>query len=318
MNLKKWFIFLLTVIMMMPMFCMTASAAEMPKFRYELTVDGKDVVEVTPGDVITVTLHLYRSDKDEAYTMHAMQDEIRYDSEFFELVDGTTLLSNGIQSTDIALVDHHREFYMNYVSLAGGSKWDSNMRIGTFQLRVIATEGATTVSNQDYLVSLPDGSGSYKCDANDLTVVLTTECTVKFETNGGTPIAPIKAIYGEKIVRPEDPIREGKHLVGWFKDIHLTDEWKFKSDTVTGNMTLYAKWADGDPKTADACIICGRDNTPIPGVPLCWLCLLILLLILLAILLVLIRCKKEMKCGKIQLRITRKEDNKHQGERDEE
>lgn len=304
MNLRKWFVFLLTVILMMPAFCMTASAAETPEFRYELSVDGKDTVEVNTGDVITVTLYLYRTDEDEAYTMYAMQDEVRYDSEFLELVEGTTLLSNGIQSTDIALVDHHREFYMNYVGLTGGNQWDSKMRIGTFQLRVIGTTGTTTVSNQDYLVSLPDGSGSYKCDANVLTVILSTECTVKFETNGGTPIDPIMAIYGETIDRPEDPIREGKHLVGWFKDIHLTQEWDFENDLVTGNMTLYAKWADGDPVAEDdACIICGSDRNGFFGI--CWLCLIILLLIIILILVVLYAIRRNKKRQKKKGRFER-------------
>ena len=251
MNLKKWYVFLLIIVLLLPAFSVNVFAAESskaPEFRYELTVDGNDTVEVNTGDVITITLHLYRTDEDANYTMYAMQDEIRYDSEFFELVDDSILLSDGIQSTDIALVDNHREFYMNYVSLTGGNTWNSKMRVGTFQLRDIGVAGTSTITNQDYLVSLPDGSGSYKCDANELTVIVSSECTIKFETNGGTPIEPIIAIYGEKLERPEDPVREGKHLAGWFKDIHLTEEWDFDKDTVKGNMTLYAKWADGSGK----------------------------------------------------------------------
>lgn len=300
MNLKKWFIFLLTILLLLPTLCLTALAADTPEFRYELTVDGKDTVEVNTGDIITVTLHLYRTDADAAYTMHAMQDEIRYDSEYFELVPDSALLGNGIQSTDIALVDNHREFYMNFVSLSGGAQWAATSRVGSFQLRVIGESGVTTITNQDFLVSLPDGSGSYSCQANELTVILSTDCTVKFQSNGGTPIDPVIAIYGETLTRPDDPIREGKHLEGWYKDIHLSEEWNFETDVVKGNMTLYAKWADGDPVIEDGeCVICGRPAAvEIFGITLCLRCLILLLIILLALLAIISQVILKRKIGR--------------------
>ena len=110
MNLRKWFTILLTILLLIPALSIPTSAAETLEYRYELTVDGKDTVEVNTGDVITVTLHLYRTDEDAPYTMHAMQDEIRYDSEFFKLVENSAILAKGIQSTDIAMIDNHREF----------------------------------------------------------------------------------------------------------------------------------------------------------------------------------------------------------------
>lgn len=290
MNIKKWFVSLLVILLLFPVLSLSAYAAVGdPEFYYELTVDGKDTVEVNPGDVITVTLHLYRTDSDTAYIMHAMQDEIRYDSNFLEVVENGELLSSGIQSTDIAREVDWREFYMNFVSLAGGATWQPKTRVGSFQLKVIGTSGVTTITNEDYLVSLKDGSGSYKCDANQVTVILTTDCTVKFETNGGTPIDPIQAIYGETIARPKDPVREGKHLEGWYKDIHLTEEWDFETDTVKGNMTLYAKWADGEADGARSCVICGRETNLVPGLALCWLCLLIIILILLILALIIVQ-----------------------------
>lgn len=303
MNIKKYFVFLLIFTLLLPIFCVSVSAADVPEFFYELTVDGKDTVEVEPGELITVTLYLYRTDADSSYTMYAMQDEIRYNSEFFELVEDSVLLSKSVKSTDIRVAENLREFYMNFLSFAGGERWEAKTRIGSFQLRVVGTSGVTTLTNEDYLVSLSDGSGSYQCEANVLTVILSTECMVKFESNGGTPVDPITAIYGELLTRPEDPVREGKYFVGWFKDIHLTEEWDFETDTVKGNMTLYAKWSDTPVNVSgDAnCFICHRENMLIPCVPLCWICMLILLLILLAIVVtvyVICRCKNSKgKCN---------------------
>lgn len=83
----------------------------------------KDTVNVNPGDVITVSFTLKRTDAEEAYTMYAMQDEIAYDSNFFELVDGSALVTNGIETRDLAMRDNMRKFYMNYVSMSGGDSW---------------------------------------------------------------------------------------------------------------------------------------------------------------------------------------------------
>lgn len=222
----------------------TGSGSAAPSFLFELSVDGKDAKEVEPGDVITVVLRLKRTDANEEYTMYAMQDEIRYDSTFLELVEGSAIVSTGIASTDIAMVDRYREFYMNYLSMAGGEKWNADTLIGSFQLKVTGDSGVTKISSEDYLVSYKDGSGSYPCEANEVTIILSTDCVVTFRTNGGSELEDITVQFGEKIPRPEEPEREGYELEGWYTDIHLTEEWNFDEDTVEGNMSLYAKWRE--------------------------------------------------------------------------
>lgn len=217
-------------------------------FKFELSVDGRQTKEVRTGDIITVVFHLERTDAEGPYTMYSMQDQIRYDSNFFELVPGGEILSKGIRSEDIALRGNYREFYMNFLSFGGGEEWNDRALIGSFQLKVIATSGVTKITNQDYYVFTKDGSKSYECEANELTIILSTECVVRFETNGGSDIEDVTAIYGEKLERPADPIKEGKRLVGWYKDIDLSEEWNFETDTVSGNMTLYAKWEDVPPE----------------------------------------------------------------------
>ena len=244
MNAKKCLVFLLSMLLLLPMLVLPAFAAGDPVLDYEVVIDGLEVKEAKPGDIITVTLYLQRTDSDEPYTMYAMQSELRYDSTFFELVEDSVSLYTGVNYTDIAVGGGFREFYMNFLSFTGGVEWQARTRVGSFQLRVIGTEGTSTITNEDYLVSKPGGSGSYECSSNELTVILSSDCTVKFETNGGSKIDPVNAIYGETIERPDDPVREGKEFVGWYRDIHLTEEWNFDTDTVTGNMTLYAKWVD--------------------------------------------------------------------------
>lgn len=256
----------------------TASAADNSReCFFELSVDGSDTKQVQPGDVITVAFYLNRTDSSEPYDMYAMQNEIRYDSRFFRLVEGSALLTDGIQSNDLGLRDEYREFYMNFVSMSGGEKWEARRLVGSIQLEVIGQTGVSKITNQDYLVSTADGQDHYEATCQDVTIIISTDCTVSFASNGGTEVADQVANYGEKVQRPEDPVRKGYHIEGWYTDIDLKDLWDFENDTVQGNMTLYAKWAEGDPAG---------------GFPWLWLVIGLLLLALLLLLLLLLLGKK--------------------------
>ncbi len=68
-------------------------------------------------------------------------------------------------------------------------------------------------------------------------------CVVTFDSMGGTSMNPVSNVTHNAIItRPADPVRPGFGLDGWFKDPGFTDEWNFAEDTVTENITLYAKW----------------------------------------------------------------------------
>lgn len=68
--------------------------------------------------------------------------------------------------------------------------------------------------------------------------------TVTFELGGhGAAIAPVTTIVkGSLIDEPQAPTAEGYRFVGWFKDSSCTVAWKFDTDTVQENMSLYAGW----------------------------------------------------------------------------
>jgi len=274
----------------------TVQAAQDPEFLYELSIDGKETKKAEPGDVITVTLTLHRTDAEEAYLMYAMQDEIRYDSSFFELVPDSEMLAQGVQFKDVAMRDDYREAYMNYLSLSGGVSWKAKTRVGTFQLKVIGTSGSSTITNEDYRVSKKDGSDSYVCQANSLTVTISNACSVTFKANGGSVVDSVQVEQGEKLNKPADPTKEGMEFAGWYCDIDLQQAWNFE-EPVTGNMTLYAKWTpkpvepdpgpvkpdpgpvEPDPVLPDPVVPQPGDEPNEGGFP--WWILLILLLVLL-------------------------------------
>lgn len=215
------------------------------EYLFALSVDGASQKEVQTGDIITVVFTLYRTDTDGESAMYAMQNEIRYDSDFFTLVEGSAMLSSGITTAEIGLRDHYREFYMNFVSLTGGESWSEKRLVGSFQLQVTATSGVSKITNEDYLVSTAAGDDGFTAKCQDVTIIVSSECTVKFESNGGTAVSSQTVTYGEKLERPNNPTRDGYRFLGWYKDIDLQIPWDFDADTVQGNMTLYAKWRAG-------------------------------------------------------------------------
>lgn len=69
--------------------------------------------------------------------------------------------------------------------------------------------------------------------------------TVTFDVQGhGTaPKSQAVAANGHA-VQPKAPIESGWTFEGWFKESSCINEYKFANETVTGNITLYAKWTE--------------------------------------------------------------------------
>ena len=224
--------------------------------------------------------------------MYAMQNELCYDGDFFELVEDSFVVKPDVVFSDIGLVDQHRELYMNYLSLRGGEQWSADEIVGTVQLRVIAESGTTVVENQNYLVSTQNGMDRYASEATDLTVVLSTDCTVDFDSNGGSPVPSQTVQFGEKIQEPEAPVREGYDFDGWYADIFLKESWGFEADVVEGNMRLYAKWtpqAQTDPSESV--------NEPLPQEPADmtyrWVTIALALVVVWLLILLIVKKKKQ-------------------------
>ncbi len=73
-----------------------------------------------------------------------------------------------------------------------------------------------------------------------------SQYNVTFDKNSGdTDAAPsaITADQGTTITTPAvAPTRDGYTFGGWYKEAECVNAWNFDTDTVTANITLYAKW----------------------------------------------------------------------------
>ncbi len=237
--MKKILRFLLFILLFTSL-AFSVMASRQISFDFQLTVDGQDAIQAATGDIFTVTLTQKRSDCAEPYTLLAMQDEIIYDKTFFRLVENSDQTMEGIQTRDLARRDHHRSHYLNFVSLSGGTQWDPEVVIGSFQLEVIGTTGVSRIEHQNCLVSLIKDECVSTC--RDLTVTISDRCEAQFDTRGGSAVSAVIVPQGSLLQKPADPVREGYLFVGWYKDIDCMEPWLFAQDNVDQNLHLFAKW----------------------------------------------------------------------------
>ena len=65
---------------------------------------------------------------------------------------------------------------------------------------------------------------------------------VTFDSLEGSPLPSQAVIHGGHAAQPAAPVRTGFTFGGWYADPACTRPWRFQSDAVTGDLTLYAKW----------------------------------------------------------------------------
>lgn len=85
---------------------------------------------------------------------------------------------------------------------------------------------------------------------------------VSFESNGGSMIESIEVVENSLLTQPTNPIREEYTFEGWFEDQELTIPWVFETNTVTKDITLYAKW-EIIPPTSFTVTYQTNDGSPI-------------------------------------------------------
>lgn len=65
---------------------------------------------------------------------------------------------------------------------------------------------------------------------------------ITFDSKGGSLVPPQDVEQYHNAISPAMPTKISYEFGGWYKDAYCTNIWNFDSDTVTSNVTLYAKW----------------------------------------------------------------------------
>jgi uncharacterized repeat protein (TIGR02543 family) len=67
--------------------------------------------------------------------------------------------------------------------------------------------------------------------------------TVTFNSNGGSNVTAQTVDHGSNAAEPQNVTREYHTLAGWYEDnTAFQNQWNFTTNTVTQDITLYAKW----------------------------------------------------------------------------
>ena len=107
---------------------------------------------------------------------------------------------------------------------------------------------ADCTNQWDFAADAVTGAITLYAKWNDIPL---STCTVTFNANGGSPAPNSQDItHGGKVVQPPAMTKSGFGFGGWYKEADCTNQWDFAVDTVTGNITLYAKW-DNNYYTVD-------------------------------------------------------------------
>lgn len=92
-----------------------------------------------------------------------------------------------------------------------------------------------------YTITLSDKEGVV---SDSVTAELRKRFKVTFNSQGGSIVPAQYVENGGKVTRPTDPTKEGYTFGGWYTDTLCSTLWDFANNTVTSNMTLYAKWME--------------------------------------------------------------------------
>ncbi len=121
--------------------------------------------------------------------------------------------------------------------------------------------------------TLADGTGagyapgaSITMPANNLALYAIWEdipvYTVVFDSRDGSAVPGQNVLLDGLVTRPANPTKTGYVFMGWYKDADCTDDWIFETDTVTSDITLYARWAILDQHLESI-----GSGSPVGGVP---------------------------------------------------
>ncbi len=272
--MKKFISIFLTMVMVFFSFpaVFAADTAE-TQVKFNLTCDGKDTVSKNTGDIITVTYTLENvSDENAKFLMTNISNEIYYDRTFFEYVSVKENPLDMNTSHQISFDNDHYVFFNK--SIHPAVEFEPKQLVGTFELKIIAENGSSTVKS--VARSAVNQGQSYDISVSDLTVNIggaaaPTLYRLVFDAKGGSTINDIAEEEGTSIdLTAFVPIKNGYTFKGWYKDEAYTTS-AGDSIILNADITLYAKWSrNGTGSTGSTGSTGGTGGDAGNGQPIIW------------------------------------------------
>ena len=150
----------------------------------------------------------------------------------------TTLWNNATHTTITGY--HVAPSSTNSAIINGNCTLDQNVTINNLYIKSGAVLTIPT-GNTLTINGVLENAGTINANSGAINV------SVNFNSNGGSAVTSIPAVYGGTIATLPTATKSGYFLAGWFTDAALTSEFIVNSTTVSLNMTLYAKWNVAPP-----------------------------------------------------------------------
>jgi uncharacterized repeat protein (TIGR02543 family) len=144
--------------------------------------------------------------------------------------------------------------YNGNTNTSGVAPTDANLYEEGVSVMVLANSGSLVKTGYTFNVWNTAANGSGINQAALSTFIMSTanvtlyaqwtinSYTVTFNSQGGSAVNTQTVEHGGKVTEPIDPTKTGHTFGGWYKESGCTNAWDFDSDTVTADVTLFAKW----------------------------------------------------------------------------
>ena len=121
--------------------------------------------------------------------------------------------------------------------------YDENGDSGNYMMFTADIEVPESLSYLPMLAIRKNANALQSLFIDTVSVEKLRDCTVTYETNGGSSVEKATVQIHEKVFDPGEPYKEGYEFLGWFTNSKFTgNRWNFDKDTVESDMTLYANW----------------------------------------------------------------------------
>nr|MDE2444525.1 InlB B-repeat-containing protein [Methanocorpusculum sp.] len=142
-----------------------------------------------------------------------------------------------------------QNFFSNTLGWTFERVWKMNSGNDNYQLPVLVWQITPVSGDGSYLKPEEPPAPPVPQPVSSSDGNMNNAFRVLFETNGGGFISPATDLsYGDRVAKPADPVKDGCTFAGWYTDAACTQGWSF-SDSIPGDMTLYAKWTSSSSGT---------------------------------------------------------------------
>lgn len=120
---------------------------------------------------------------------------------------------------------------------------DAQVRYVSFNPEVASVDenGVVTAHKEGYAYLKVESVADNQVTSYCVVRVTGNMYQVKFMDDIGHVLYQVEVAQGNRVIRPQDPVREGYTFDGWYLDAEGTQVYDFATP-VTGDLTLFAKW----------------------------------------------------------------------------